>query len=151
MKPLLKNLAVCATLATTAVLLIADSAPECPHQLQQVDFAVTGTCGDPGTVRLKSPPRSCGIDVENAAAVNLPESGGYQSTVFDITQGGWTLSDPRKVSVPDGSGGSTQVDGRRVCTSELEKGTLMLRCEDLRADVEPAQVVSRCEAVLTRP
>jgi hypothetical protein len=151
MKQLVKNLAIVATLSTTAVLLVADSARPCPHELQEVDFNVTGDCGNPGTVRLTSPASSCGIDVENAAAVNLPNSGGYESENFDITQGGWMLSDTRMLSVPDGEGNPTQVEGRRVCLSRLVEGVLMLHCEDLRDDRSPSQVVSTCSAVLTRP
>ena len=149
MKHVVKNLAVPATLAATAVLLIADSTRECPHPALEASFAVSGDCGPAGTVRVRSLEESCGVDVENAEAVNLPPSGQFSLNTYDLTQGAWELHEARTLTVPDGNGGTSQVSGARDCQATKEEDTLTLRCQDTRLDVTPTQEVATCEAALT--
>ncbi|MBN1206466.1 MAG: hypothetical protein JXB05_16385 [Myxococcaceae bacterium] len=148
-KHLAKNLVVTATLAATAVLLVADSTRECSHPNQAVSFAMAGDCGPASTVLVRSAEESCELDVENAEAANLPDSGQFTRHNFDLKQGDWELLDGRMLTVPDGNGGASQVSGTRECQATLEEGTLKLRCQDTRLDVAPNQQVAACEAVLT--
>jgi hypothetical protein len=149
MKHIVKSLAATATLAATAVLLVADSARECAHPAVQASFAVSGDCGPAGTIRVRSAEESCELDVENAEAVNLPVSGQFSHNNYDLALGDWRLHDARTLTVPDGNGGTMEVSGTRECDAVLAEGTLELRCQDTRLDVAPNQPVGSCKAVLT--
>lgn len=157
MKVLLKNLTTAAVLATTAVLLIADSAEECAHEAQDVTFEVSGnTCGSAGTLRVSAAKDSCELQAEVPSGMGLPEFGNVENGTKDLKEGGWYLHDSARtfyvgsdggVVAPDGGSG-TEVPGNRHCEATREGGVLRLRCVDRRSDLSGVEV-GGCEAVLT--
>ncbi|MFP2957954.1 hypothetical protein ACLEPN_09020 [Myxococcus sp. 1LA] len=159
MKVILMNLAATAALATTAVLLVADSGgvKECHQAAQEVTFDVGhNTCGEPGILRVSTPERECSLDVEVEERTGLPETGDVYEGTVDIRQGNnWFLTDT-DVIVVGLDGGTQPNDGGvghttsvyRSCEVLREGEVLRLKCTARRADLvnEP---VRTCEAVLT--
>jgi hypothetical protein len=155
---LLKNLAAAAALATTAVLLVADSAEECAHDAQDVTFDISeNTCGRTGTLRVSVPENECALSVEVAEETGLPRAGNNDGSRVDVRGGGnWylhasnfplTLGPDGGVVSPD-AGNVTTVNGNRHCDVERDGETLVLRCKDRPADLS-GQVLGTCSARLT--
>jgi hypothetical protein len=158
LKALLKNLTAAAVLASTAALLIADSARECSRDAQEIAFDISNnTCGGSGVLRLKQGKDVCDLTVElSSSGTGLPEFGDVGASSSDLGQGGWYLHDAARtfyvgadggVVAPD-AGSGTEVQGNRHCEATREGDTLRLRCIDRRADLSGVEV-GRCEAVLT--
>ncbi|NTX55434.1 hypothetical protein [Myxococcus sp. CA039A] len=157
MKPLLRNLASVAVLATTGLLLLADSSRKCEHGTRDVTFDVTGnTCGSNGTFRVLSGEDACEITTQGASALGFPEFGDSTRDSVDIPKGEWSLHDPSLtvhlgadggVVRPD-AGSSTSVQANRHCENELDGDTLVLTCIDRRDDLSGVEV-ARCGAKLT--
>ncbi|ATB50425.1 hypothetical protein [Corallococcus macrosporus] len=160
MKVILTNLAATAALATTAVLLIADSGgvKECHQAAQEVTFDVGhNTCGEPGILRVGTPDRECRLDVEVEERTGLPTMGDVYEGTVDIRQGNnWYLADTNVLITlqadggtrPDDAGSGTQVPVNRTCEVLRESDILRLKCIARRADLANEQVHT-CEAVLT--
>lgn len=157
MNVLLKNLTAAAVLATTAVLLVADSSLDCPETAQDVTFDISNnTCGRSGTLRVSTAADSCSLTVEVASGTGLPEFGELDSSK-DLREGGWYLHDASRtfhvgadggVVAPD-AGSGTQVTGNRHCSASREGDVLRLSCIDRYADLSGREVGGGCEAVLT--
>ncbi|ABF92209.1 hypothetical protein MXAN_6346 [Myxococcus xanthus DK 1622] len=159
MKVILMNLAATAALATTAVLLVADSGEKGCHQpAQSVTFDVGhNTCGAPGILRVSTPQDTCRLDVEAEERTGLPMTGDVYDGSVDLRQGdNWYLADMNVAIIVDADGGTlpgdagtgTTVEVNRACEVLREGEVLRLKCTARRADLanEP---VSACEAVLT--
>ncbi|MFP2929204.1 hypothetical protein ACLESO_29180 [Pyxidicoccus sp. 3LG] len=160
MNPLLKNLAAAAVLASTAVLLVADSARECSHAAKEATFDVTqNTCGQAGTLRVSSAEDSCDLDVETEDATGLPRSGNTNrdDDIDLLAEGHWYLSSTAQNLYvgPDGgyvsvdAGGATPVNGSRSCETTREGEALRLRCTDRHRTDLPEHHLATCEALLT--
>lgn len=157
MKPLLRNLATVAVLATTGLLLVADSSRRCEHGALNVAFDVSGnTCGTNGTFRVLSDEDSCEITTQGAEALGFPAFGDSTQDSLNILKGEWSLHD-RNHTVhlgPDGgvvradAGSTTTVAANRHCENTPEGETLRLTCIDRRSDLSGDEV-ARCEATLT--
>lgn len=162
MNALLKNAATVATLAATALLLIADSEPEtCTRAGENITFKVQeNTCGEDGTLHLQVGQDSCITDVEVARELGLPNHCDVPETGA-LVNGGWTLgSELEFVESPDG-GFEPPSDGRppsvriaRRCKSTPGvSGTLRLECLDRtvwpESEAEQSEHPS-CSAVLTQ-
>ncbi|MFY2560083.1 hypothetical protein ACN469_20910 [Corallococcus terminator] len=157
MKPLLRNLASVAVLATTGLLLVADSARECEHGARDITFDVSGnTCGSNGTFHVLSGEDSCEITTQGAEALGFPTFGDSTRDTVDIPRGEWSLHDPSLtvhlgadggVVSPD-AGGSTAVGANRHCENEPSGDKLLLTCIDRRDDLSGIEV-ARCTATLT--
>nr|BDT37459.1 hypothetical protein MFMH1_71280 [Myxococcus sp. MH1] len=155
MMPLLRNLASVAVLAATGVLLIADSAPDCEKDAQEVTFDVTeNTCGGNGSFQLRVPEDSCDLTAVGNEPLGFPEYGGASAKV-DLKRGDWSLHDRAHTLHVDADGGvvrpdagGTAVDGNRHCEATREAEHLRLTCIDRRSDLSGVEVF-RCEAKLT--
>lgn len=157
MKALLKNLTTAAVLATTAVLLIADSARECPRDAQEAAFDISNnTCGGSGVLRVAQGKDACDLTVEVSSGTGLPEFGDAGGSGSDLNQGGWYLHDAARtfyvgadggVVAPD-AGSGTEVPGNRHCEATREGDVLRLSCIDRRSDLSGVEL-GRCAAVLT--
>ncbi|MCP3141671.1 hypothetical protein [Pyxidicoccus xibeiensis] len=157
MNVLMKNLAAAAVLATTAVLLVADSARECAHAAQDVTFDVSNnTCGAAGTLRVSSSEDACSITVEASPGTDLPGFGNTNRDDLDLRAGGhWYLHSADFTfhvgadggTVPRDAGGQS-ISGNRTCETVAEGAGLRLRCTDRRGDLSGDEV-GTCEALLT--
>lgn len=159
MKVILMNLAAAAALATTAVLLVADSGgKDCYQPAQNVTFDVGhNTCGAPGLLKVSTPEDECRLDVEAEERTGLPTTGAVYGGTVDILQGdNWYLADTN-VSItlntdggtlPTDAGDGTRVDVNRSCEVLREGEVLRLKCTARKVDLANEQVHA-CEAVLT--
>jgi len=157
-KALLKNLAAMAVLATTAALLVADSAKECRHAAQDVTFDVGhNTCGQPGILRVNTAEDQCILNVEVEERTGLPATGDVYESGVDLRQGGnWyladtnvpvTLNEDGRPQLEDAGSGAT-VAVNRTCEVQREGEVLRLKCTARKTDLANEQVYT-CEAVLT--
>jgi hypothetical protein len=163
MSALLKNVVTAATLAATALLLIADSEPEvCSRSEEDVTFVVKeNTCGEDGTLRLLVGQDSCRADVVVAPELGLPAHVTVPETGA-LWNGGWILNgelegaeSPDGGSEPTSDGGASSVRVFRNCESlPGVGGILRLECKDRRVSPgqtpEQVQQSPACSAVLTQ-
>ncbi|NVJ01977.1 hypothetical protein HV824_28170 [Myxococcus sp. AM009] len=159
MKVILMNLAATAALATTAVLLVADSGgKDCYQPAQSVTFDVGhNTCGAPGLLQVSTPQDDCRLDVAVEERTGLPTRGAVYAGTVDILQGdNWYLADTNVVitlstdggTPPADAGSGTAVEVNRACEVLREGEVLRLKCTAREADLGNEQVHA-CEAVLT--
>ncbi|NOK01463.1 MULTISPECIES: hypothetical protein [unclassified Myxococcus] len=159
MKVILMNLAATAALATTAVLLVADSGGKGCHQpAQSVTFDVGhNTCGAPGILQVSTPQDTCRLDVEVEERTGLPMTGDVYDGTVDLRQGiNWYLADMNVFIHLNTDGGTppadtdsgTPVEVNRACEVLLEGEVLRLKCTARNANLANEQVHA-CEAVLT--
>ncbi|WP_224365571.1 hypothetical protein [Hyalangium versicolor] len=149
MKPLVKNLAAVLCLAGTGPLLVADSANKCPFPAQDVTFSVSGTCGPEGTLRAWTRKDSCNIELEGAQELGLGMYASLEVPPYDLKEGGWRTWESRTLAVnPDGQG-LRNVSASHDCTTALEDGLLIVRCEDVSNEPNVNGALASCEALLT--
>lgn len=166
-RPFLRTGLTLIGLSATGLLLIADSAEECPHEHQRVEFAVSeNSCGSDGLLTLESSTdgSACEITVTTSPASTESEHPlgiplGAKLNGSDLKKGEVQIFGTlfaRIGATPDGGvedGGTTfdAGDGRvtrqlvRTCQPRLQTdGKLKLECNP---DTTPAD--GKCSALLT--